>query len=417
MFRIRMSNNRRKPGPNAIRGRLRPTLMEMERRELLSALTVSNTNDSGAGSLRAAVVQANSDGGGDTIVFSSLFSTPQTITLTSGQLELTGAATTTITGPGANLLSISGDNAGRVFDIASGSAAELSGLTVTDGKANLGGGIRNDGGTLELDQVVLRDNRARVGGGLYNNGSAALTDVVFRGNTAREGSGLFSTRNATLTGLGRSRRAATGTILNQTFNGTVSPPANWNVFLPGTVVQTQKTFLTMTDTSKQGAGILSNLSNVPFKLGGMTKITAQISSIGVKPVGNAIVGLLGPNGTAQPGELAAGIDGTGVVFIAEYDPAQKIKQANIVRVGTLTGYTGQSPVTMTVTIDSGGVQITAVTAKGTTKFRKFTFANDLNKFSLKSAFPVGAVPALVAASQQGQAGGAASFESINVSTA
>ena len=197
--------------------------MEMEGRELLSALTVTNTSDSGAGSLRAAVIEANSDGGGDAIVFSSLFSTPQTITLSSGPLELTGTAT--ITGPGANLLTITGDNANRVFDIASGAAAEMSGLTITGGSTNgNGGGIRNDGGTLALADVVLRGNsagdggglfnngtatltdvivrgnHARLGGGVFNNGSATLTDVLMRGNTARDGSGLFSTRNATLTG-------------------------------------------------------------------------------------------------------------------------------------------------------------------------------------------------------------------------
>jgi hypothetical protein len=391
--------------------------MQLEGRELLSTLTVGNTNDSGPGSLRAAVVQANSDGGGDAIVFSSsVFNTPQKITLTSGPIALTGAAMTTITGPGTNMLSISGDNASRVFDIASGSAAELSGLTVTDGKANHGGGIRNDGGTLALDQIVLRDNRARVGGGLYNNGSAALNDVTFHGNIARKGSRFFSTRKATLTENGLSSPKATGTIVNQTFNGTVVPPANWTVFLPGKVAQSPTTFLTMTDTSKNGAGILSSLSNVPFKLGGTTKITAIISKIGVNPVGNAIVGLLGPNNTAQSGELAAGIDSTGKVFIVYYDPAQNLQQPSVVQVKTLSGYTG-GKVTMTVTIDSGGIQITAVTGNTTTNFRKFTFANDLKKFSLKTAFPVGAIPALVAASQPGQAGGSASFESINVSTA
>jgi hypothetical protein len=134
-------------------------------------------------------------------------------------------------------------------------------------------------------------------------------------------------------------------------------------------------------------------------------------------VGNAIAGLLGPNNTKQPGELAAGIDSTGVVFVVEYDPAQNIQQPNIVPAGQLKGYTGQSAVTMTVTIDGGGIQITAVVNKVTTKFPKLTFVKDLNKFSLKTAFPVGAIPALVAASQQGQTGGVASFESINVSTA
>ena len=87
---------------------------------LLSTLTVSNTDDSGAGSLRAAIVQADADGGGDTIVFSSLFNTPQTITLTSGQLELTGTATTMINGPGANLLTVNGGDASRVFAVYGG---------------------------------------------------------------------------------------------------------------------------------------------------------------------------------------------------------------------------------------------------------------------------------------------------------
>src|SRR4051812_25486121 len=67
------------------RRRLRPTVTALEGRALLSTLTVSNTNDSGPGSLRAAVAQANANGGGDTIVFSSLFDTPRTITLTGGQ--------------------------------------------------------------------------------------------------------------------------------------------------------------------------------------------------------------------------------------------------------------------------------------------------------------------------------------------
>ena len=101
-------NNQQRRGSGAdsrrARLRLRPTLMALEGRALLSTLTVSNTNDSGAGSLRAAIAQANADGGGDTIVFSNVFNSPQRITLTSGELQLRGGATTTIQGPGANLL-------------------------------------------------------------------------------------------------------------------------------------------------------------------------------------------------------------------------------------------------------------------------------------------------------------------------
>ena len=100
------------------------------------------------------------------------------------------------------------------------------------------------------------------------------------------------------------------------------------------------------------------------------------------------------------------------VFVVVFDPAQEISQQTIVQVGVDKGYTG-GPVTMTFSINSTGVQITA----GSTKFRAFSFSKDLDNFSLKTAFPNGAVPALVAASQPDQKGGAASFQSISVSTA
>jgi hypothetical protein len=228
------------------------------------------------------------------------------------------------------------------------------------------------------------------------------------------------TRNMIGIGAGNEQRglsspAATAPILNQTFNGTASPPTNWQQ-LPtgGSVVQSPKTFLTMTDATGNQVGILSTLKTVPFNPQKVTTtMTAQISGVSGKPhVGNAILGLLGPNATQLPGNLAAGIDSLGNVFIVEYDPAQKIKQPNVVPVGTVK-YDGTSAVTMTLTISSSGVQITV----GTTKFREFTFSKDLGNFSMATAFPKGAIPALVAASQPDDKGGAASFESISVSTA
>ena len=119
--------------------------MALEGRTLLSTVTVSNTNDSGDGSLRQAILDANTNAGDDAIVFSSLFNSRQTITLTGGQLTLTDTATTTITGPGANLLTVSGNGAGRVFQVTDGAAAALSGLTITGGSSDTGGGVRNDG--------------------------------------------------------------------------------------------------------------------------------------------------------------------------------------------------------------------------------------------------------------------------------
>src|SRR5690606_27888979 len=63
------------------------------RRFLMPTLTVTNTNDSGPGSLRQAIADA---GFGDTIIFD--LPLPATITLTSGQLVVSNNLT--IEGPG-----------------------------------------------------------------------------------------------------------------------------------------------------------------------------------------------------------------------------------------------------------------------------------------------------------------------------
>jgi hypothetical protein len=154
----------------------------------------------GLTSLREAVAYANSHPGPDTITFDPAVSgkRPRTIKLKGGPLVLTDPATTTIVGPGAKLLTISGGRKSRVFDIDGGSLA-LERMTITGGRADRGGGILNDGGRLALDGVVLRNNRADVGGGLFNDGTSVLTDVVLRGNEARIGSGLFRARRSTLT--------------------------------------------------------------------------------------------------------------------------------------------------------------------------------------------------------------------------
>lgn len=78
--------------------------------------TVTNTNDTGTGSLRWAVSQADAAGAVSTITFdSTVFSATQTITLTSGSLVLSDSAPMSIQGPGAGLLSISSNGTDRLF--------------------------------------------------------------------------------------------------------------------------------------------------------------------------------------------------------------------------------------------------------------------------------------------------------------
>ncbi len=67
-----------------------------------ATFTVTNTNDSGAGSLRQAVLDANAAPGDDVIEFdATVFGTAQTIVLTGGALQVFNSGRLTINGTNA----------------------------------------------------------------------------------------------------------------------------------------------------------------------------------------------------------------------------------------------------------------------------------------------------------------------------
>ena len=88
-----------------------------------ATLTVTNTNDSGPGSLREAIASANGTAEADTIQFVAGISGQ--ITLTTGQLVI--ASDLEIRGPGARLVTVSGNDASRVFLVQAGATATISG--------------------------------------------------------------------------------------------------------------------------------------------------------------------------------------------------------------------------------------------------------------------------------------------------
>ena len=111
-----------------------------------ASINVTNTNDSGEGSLRQAIFNAQS---GDTITIS----TTGTITLQS-QLPAINKDLT-IQGPRAGSLTMSGNNQSRVFRVDSGTVS-INDLTVADGKA-----IGNNQSGL-VCQVILPEAEAAV---------------------------------------------------------------------------------------------------------------------------------------------------------------------------------------------------------------------------------------------------------------
>ena len=164
----------------------------MEERTLLSGFVVSNTHDSGPGSLRQAILDANDQAGHNDITFDpTAFATPQTITLTSGQLELSDTSgTETITGPAAGV-TVSAGGSSRVFQLDSSVPASISGMTITGGKLYYGGaGLYNDGGTITLTGCTINGNYASYGdgAGVYNqSGTVNLIDCTISGNSDATG--------------------------------------------------------------------------------------------------------------------------------------------------------------------------------------------------------------------------------------
>ncbi len=212
------------------RGRLSPA-EALEARRVLATITVDsladNTTADAFTTLREAMTTANASAEADTIVFaSSLFTGGAgTITLGSGLPTIAAASTAgalTITGPGAATLTITANNGNfRVFQVASGGNASLSGMTVT-GVNSTGYGAIQNAGTLAIDAVTVSNNYAGIGaagilsqfgstltvtnsliannttpsygGGLRVHGTTTITNTVIAGNAAGSegGGGLYN---------------------------------------------------------------------------------------------------------------------------------------------------------------------------------------------------------------------------------
>lgn len=160
---------------------------------------VTTTADSGAGSLRAAILAADTHPGADTI--------PIEVT---GTINLQGPLPpiydpASITGPGPDLLIVRRSVLAPfpIFVFTSdANPSSLTGLTVSNGQATLGAGITNVEGSLTLTRVVVSGNQALVedgsdtvaeGGGILSEGPLTLRETTVVGNVARARSGSSQT--------------------------------------------------------------------------------------------------------------------------------------------------------------------------------------------------------------------------------
>lgn len=161
-----------------------------------ATFTVTNTNDSGAGSLRQAIIDANNLLENNVINFQDNLT--GTITLTSGELVITGDLTINGTGT-RNLIvqrsTLSGTPNFRIFRVVSTGIVNINNLTIFNGKLEqdygVGGGIFNQTGSkLNLYRVFIGFNTAELGGGILNNGILNITESLISYNFAIQGGGL-----------------------------------------------------------------------------------------------------------------------------------------------------------------------------------------------------------------------------------
>ncbi len=293
--------------------------------------------------LRAAMDEANSQQGEDTITFS-----------VTGTINLTGAlppllSGVTINGPGSSLLTVRRDTGGnyRIFQT-SGLGVSISGMTITNGRtpdsvgdatAQPGGGIWQPAGSLTLRDVVITGNATGnggtnatsansfggwggFGGGINASGTLTMTDCIISNNTTGNGGlgggfggsggrgagiyfapGTLTLNNVTITG-NRTGNSGGPTSGNSGYGGGMwlggdfFPAQNTTVNMSRVIITNNSTGNNITTSDAAGgAGIYVHQGTV----------TLTDSSVSNNHTGNG--------GTNGAGGSGGGIDNNGVLTV------------------------------------------------------------------------------------------------------
>lgn len=290
---------------------------------------VTNTNDSGEGSLRCALASAFT---GSTITFN--LTTPATITLISGQLIIDKGVT--IEGLGANLLKVQRSTADgtpdfRIFEIKTMAPVNINGLTIANGKAtgiglaSTGGGIFNRGGVLTLNDCAVSSNSAANGaGGIANFADAAVptTKLTLNRCTISGNSGIGNgigggiQNSAVDSGSTATLVVAGSTIAGNSagFGGGISNFANTSTNIGTAALTIYNSTITGNSAGNNGGGIFDN-SNNSVSIGGCLiarnsaqqggpDVVGQVTSQGFNLIGDAS----GSSGSFNQSTDQTGID-------------------------------------------------------------------------------------------------------------
>jgi hypothetical protein len=317
-----------------------------------STLTVTNTGDSGSGSLRQAITDANNMAGDDTIIFGP--GVEGEIKVRSALPELSSIR---IEGPGANKLTVQpyrdlqGTNTEvRLFAVRPEATTFIDGLTIDGGRApgGDGGGVYNPG-TLEITNSTISGNVADgSGGGIFNSGTLRVENSTVCGNTSSDGGGIFSARDSTLMVVhstvctnavresgsgGGISNAGTLTVERSTISGNDATLSSEDtgegggIFNAGTLELTNGTV--SGNRSKAGGGGIHNASEAVIQSSTVTRNSSQLGGGGIQSDGETVLGnsiVAGNAGSER--DISGSITDQGFNLVGLMDPRLGLLQDN-----------------------------------------------------------------------------------------
>ncbi len=290
---------------------------------------IADTNDGTCDadcSLREAVAAANATVDNDMVEFSALFSSAQTITLAGSEIVVANNGSLTINGPGASLLTISGNNASRILASSANAVVNINNLRFTAGNGvgavntGRGGAIYNVGATMVISNSIITGNSA-ANGGAFNNAASASPSVpatltinncsITNNSSTSSGAAMqnFSTstlhlRNTTVSGntsagtgiAGAFQANGTVTITNSTFSGnSAAAGTGGGVYFNGTSLTLTNSTI-VGNSSAVGGGGLHRTGTNPLNIrntiiANNTGAAASPDALGpVNSQGNNIIG-------------------------------------------------------------------------------------------------------------------------------
>jgi predicted outer membrane repeat protein len=281
-------------------------------------------------SLRDALAQAQSASQADIEFAPALFlsgapavATPGAIHLGNGLNtalpQITGALN--LVGPGANLLTVSGDSSavvGSIFNVGSNSAASLFGMTIANGYETggngSGGGLLTDGTVTVAGCVFSANDAASFGGGVFNDGALTVTGSTFSANYSMEAGGAIANAgtlaltNSTLignsTGIpalvsgfgGGISNSASMTVTNSTFTGNTAGAfgggintAGATIGLANSIVAGNSNASSPDDCDGCGSQSAPNLIGLPS---GITNVNQILGALSLSPANAGVQTML-----------------------------------------------------------------------------------------------------------------------------